>query len=288
MTYRNALAAIACLWLVAHAAPAAAQTVVYDSSNGGGTSGFEPTRFTGSAAGVPLGGQDPLTADPAHSGPWQRSGGAGGSTAVVQTTVVDTVNGGTQAVKLTRAPGDVAFWGVQRSLTNPSVVTVTWRMRVDGPSGNPSTQFGPFMGIQANGVGGQIADFGVDATTGDLLYQDPVNGLQTPNTPVIVPFGTWHSYQLELDYNGTGGGTYKILYDGVQQAIANSNFFTNTGNNSFTDAPIAGASAGSDPLTGVAYFDNYVITAVPEPTSLGLAGVGLAGLAYRRRRRTRV
>jgi hypothetical protein len=256
--------------------PARAQVPVYDSG------GFEGPRFTPGT----------LTGQDAVLGPWQQSLPTGGtSSATVQTT---TVLGGTQAVQVNRAANSEGFWFVPKLSTAPQQVNVSWDMRVTHSVG--PQQFGPFFGVDSYGSSGtsnRLGMLGVDATTGEILFLDGLNGLQvtTLGSPTVT-FDAWHNFRMQLDYNGTGGGTYSVFVDNVLRQ-AGTPFFNNVGTFNFTDAPIAALAAAGAPAdqaaTGTAFFDNYTITAtpVPEPSTIALAGVAFAGLVYRRWRSAR-
>jgi len=275
---RSLFGATACVWILGLAGPAAAQVVAYDSG------GFEPPVF----APGDLTGQDPAF------GPWQRFGGPA-STATVRTYgtagVTPPANGGTSGVQISRAANDVARWAVAASVPVPRTVSVQWDMRV-AHAANQGQLFGPFFGADALGSGGRIGLFGLDALTGDVLYLDPINGLQ-PTTPrTLVPFDEFHNYRMEFSYNGSGGGTYKVFLDGVPLPISNpltlSSGFVNASGD-FTQGRINGLPAAADSASqaaiGSAYFDNFSVTfsPVPEPASWAMAGVAAAaGWRWRR------
>ena len=78
---------------------------------------------------------------------------------------------------------------------------------------------------------------------------------------------TWHNFELLLDY---ASDTYSIFYDGALQ-LSGIGFSEGLGEvNTFSDAPITTVGAAGDVISqaaiGSAFFDNYVITAIPEPT----------------------
>ena len=84
------------------------------------------------------------------------------------------VHAGSQAVLVTRAANSDQRWAVPDQVGFPTqrFVTVDWDMRVSQPSN--LTAFGPFFGVDSYddlGTFGQLGSFGVDATTGELLYQ---------------------------------------------------------------------------------------------------------------------
>lgn len=248
---------------------ALAQASIYDSG------GFEA--FTNNQD---LTGQDPL------NGPWQKSG-VNTSTATVQSAVTQSGFRAVQMVRAANANGD-ARWGVVKPIANVTAsITVDWDMNVT-QSSVPVGSFGPFFGAEGydsldNGAAGPLlaGSFGVDAQTGELLYQQSGSGFLVAVSNVTVPFGQWNHYRLSLDYSNS---KYSIYYNGALEATEP---FVDPNVVDFTDAPIstlaAGGDAGSIAAGGTAYFDNYVINqAVPEPT---LVGAGLVCLVFFGRRR---
>ena len=223
---------------------------VYDSG------GFESPRFTTG----PLEGQDVL-------GPWLEDGTTAG-VAQVRSEVVST---GEQAVRMVRPAainGDTRY-GVVKPVTPAGVlqiIRVSWDMNV--PQNTQGIDFGPFFGVEAydaslNPLVPLLAgSLGVDATTGDVLYQDGTTGFLT-ESGFNVQFDVWNHYTLELNY---GTKTYTIFVNGDDKA---STSFVDDAV-AFTDAPLAALAATADTratATGTAYFDNYVIdieAAVPE------------------------
>ena len=243
------------------------------------SNGFEFPPFV---AGLPLEGQDPA------NGPWLTT--ATTSTSLVQTTVVES---GTQAVRINRAGGDDARWGVVKPLDNVAgTITIAWDQHTL-QTVLPAGSFGPFFGVEAyddlpSGSVQRLGAAGIDAATGELLYLDPNVGFAV--TGDVVAFGTWHQLAITLDY---GTQAYSVFLDGVLKVTVG---FENPGADDFTDAPLTTVAAAGDPASlsanGTAFFDNYVITTpaltqVPEPATLSLLGIAAVALAARRLRRRR-
>jgi len=241
----------------------AATVLVYDSA------GFEPPRFLTSQN---LQGQD---APPAGQGPWRKD--AGVSTAIVQTAVVA---GGLQAVQVSRVAntrGDTR-WAVIKPVTPTSgqnIISVEFEMRVQAASG---LSFGPAFGIEcydsSAGAPKLIGSLTVDATTGDVLYQVAGSGALA-ESGTSVPFGIFQRYTLTANFTTK---RYSIFVD---DDLLHTEPFVDAGAVQFTDAPLVTFAATSDTIataTGTAYFDNYVITAVPEPSVAGLLALGASAL----------
>jgi hypothetical protein len=249
----------------------AATLTVYDSA------GFETPRFVASQN---LRGQD---APPVGQGPWLKDSGV--STAVVQTAIVSS---GLQAVRVSRvanANGDTR-WAVLKDVApsaEQSLVAIDFDLRVEQTSG---LSFGPLFGIECYDSSGAIpkliGSLTVDATTGDVLYQDSGSGV-LDETGTVVPFGTFHHFALVANFTAK---TYSLFLEGV---LIQSEPFVDSTAQRFTDAPIATFAATPDTVltaSGSAYIDNYVITAIPEPSVISLALVGVIG-RWRRRPRTK-
>ena len=221
--------------------------------------GFESPRYTTG----PLEGQD-------AQGPWLQDSTPGG-TAQVQTEVVEA---GQQAVRMVRTvnPGGDTRYGVTKPFLPTgilSIVRISWDMNV-APNQQPNVPFGPFFGVEAYDATVTpvfprlVGSLGVDATTGDVLFQDGTTGFLT-EAGFDVQLGEWNHFTLELNYDNK---TYTVFVNGDEKA---STGFVDDGVLGFTDAPLAAlaATAESKPIaTGTAFFDNYVIDAEsnnPQP-----------------------
>jgi hypothetical protein len=241
--------------------------IVYNSN------GFEPPSIVSGD----IEGQD------VANGPWQKSGN-NASTGLVQIAVKQA---GLQALAASRAPtaGGDARWGVSKPIPGATRVIISFDMNVQ-PSALPAGSFGPFIGVEAydelNNAPLLAGSLGVDATTGDVLYQEAGTGFLV-ETGALAAFGTWNSYKLVLDYTAD---RYSIFFNGNLLATSG---FVDGGINDFTDAPVAVLAAGGDALSlsaaGTGFFDNYTIEhEIPEPGSALLGLIPMVMLATSRRR----
>lgn len=211
-----------------------------------GTDGFETPTF---AAGN-LDGQQG----------WVSVGGGAGS-AVVQSGVAES---GQQAVRVNRGANSSDFWAVPFSSAPQSgrFVSITWDMLVE-PTGASTDAFGPFFGVNvfydSSGGVAAVALLGVDATTGDVLFQSGVDGF-LEETAVDVVDGEWANFRVELDFQLD---LYNAFVDGA--LVASTPFVDDAlvEINTFSDADIAAFAAAGDPasqaIAGTAYFDNFLI-----------------------------
>lgn len=207
---------------------------------------------------------------------------------------------GDQAVRVDRAANSNDRWGVPRTgwpnLTYPQTILIDWDMRVDQtPDNCPMCSYGPFFGVEAydydpNGgtSWGLLGSLGVDATTGDVLFQDPgYFGGSLKETGTTVTLGNWNHFQIALDF---AADEYSVYLDGT---LLDSVGFVDGafGLDDFTDADISALAAMGDPLSqsliGRAYLDNFVVRQIPEPASilLILAGLAVAGIVRMRNNR---
>lgn len=235
-------------------------------------------------------------------GQWLRPVGTQTGTGVVQSTVF-APGGGTQAVEINRVGNSPDRWGIPVNnqaypeYPNPPAgeaaqpcICINWDMRVNGPAGNPLTDFGPYFGVEANDddVNGikLLGSLGVDATTGEVLYQAPGTGDLTASG-AFAAFGAWNDYQIKLDYSTH---QYTIIYNTVPLGTF---AFVDGPNDQFSEANIfalaASGAAGDLARAGTAFFDNFLVregmcNVIPEPTTVVLAALGLVVVPYIARR----
>lgn len=192
-------------------------------------------------------------------------------------------------------PGDSVTMSGQMSLAgnvNNSNVQFRWGLLYQGSASTDTNWLGYFVGLpNASGVAG--------------LYMRNVNntGAYTSGTGAATVQGTPQSftgplaagtYDLSLSISLQGPGTDVVTWSvtGVSpNAYVYSGIYTNTvstrGGNSFDQVGFlaGGSTFGSASVSDVITFNNIqvVFTAVPEPSTLCLAGMGLAGLLFYRR-----
>jgi hypothetical protein len=138
-------------------------------------------------------------------------------------------------------------------------IIVDWDMRV--AQATNLTGFGPFFGVE--GYDAVVAPYllgslGVDATTGEVLYQAQDTGSLTA-TAAIVNFNQWYHYRLAFDF---ATDTYRGYLNGA--LLASTGFVDGSfGLDHFTDADIstfaAAADATSQTVSSSAIFDNFVV-----------------------------
>ena len=259
--------AVALLTCGAIASSASADTTIYDSG------GFEAPRF------VPglLPGQDVI------NGPWQKASAlTSTSTATVQTTVK---NGGSQAVQINRGSVDGdARWAVLENITDVSQpISVQWTMNVQQTT-VPVGSFGPFFGVEMYDGQSLIGSLGVDAVTGEVLFQETGTGFINVVPGFTVSLNSWHDYKITADF---AAEQYSIFVDGVLKLTEG---FVDSGINGFTDAPLSTLGTAGDPgsqaATGTAYVDGFSVSQVPEPATLAWVGLAVVGISSRVNRRS--
>jgi hypothetical protein len=196
---------------------------------------------------------------------WVRADIGTGNTATVQDDFAKT---GEQAVLVSRAANADTRWAMpSEGFPSQRFVVVDWDMRV---AQAPNSQgFGPFFGVDSYDANAYdpstcptcifvLGALGVDASTGDVLYQFEDSGVLT-ETGVVVNFDEWNHFRLVLDF---ATDTYTGLLNGA--VLATTGFVDRSqGLDDFSDADIAAFSAGADAisrnLTSTAVFDNFLV-----------------------------
>src|SRR3954452_4942254 len=126
--------------------------------------------------------------------------GSGASTAVVQNSIA---HSGMQAVTVTKAAAANSDrrWAVPESgYPTQRYVILDWDMRVAQSA--ITTGFGPFFGFDtydATIAPYVLGSLGVDATTGDVLYQFQDTGVLTESGSKAT-FNQWYHYRLVMDF----------------------------------------------------------------------------------------
>ncbi|MEM8943652.1 MAG: hypothetical protein AAGD11_00600 [Planctomycetota bacterium] len=288
------VAAVAAAFMLTCAASTFAQTIIDGE-------GFEPTQYSTTFGGDgKLEGQlGDLPGDGVQAA-WLASIGTT-STAVVQSSVV---NSGTQAIQMDHAANEATGGGrfgipVTAWPDNARYVCIEWDMYVEETVG-PTGTFGPFFGVEAydditvgQGDFGLLGSLGVDASTGDVLYQQAGTGFLV-ETGLQVNFGEWNHFHIDLDFEL---GEYSIFVNTPADpnlALATEPFVDGGASlQDFSDAPLASFAAAGDPqsqaLTGTAYFDNYIVyqldVKIPEPTTMAMCMLALVATCSTSRRR---
>jgi hypothetical protein len=184
----------------------------------------------------------------------------GASTATVQNS---TVLSGSQALTVTKVANSDRRWAIpQTGYPTQRFVIVDWDMRVSQATVLTPLAFGPFLGVEtydADVAPYVLGSLGVDATTGDVVYQDQAQDGIIVDTGSVINFDQWYHYRLVMDFSTD---SYRGFLNGVQ--VATSAFVDVTlGLDNFTDADIATFAVQPDPVsrgrTASAVFDNFTV-----------------------------
>lgn len=257
-----------------------ADVSLYDSGGFDLDTRFSPTFVNGSEPSVQgnLRGQD--------GGAWYYRGANTSTSTQASAQVITTAEGPNlspqQSVQVTRSGGDGEWAPMLNYTATGMTVKVTWAM--DLASFASASLLGPFMGIDGySGSVTRLGGAGIDASTGEFLFEDPAfgGGFNINAADTVIGLG-WH--QWEIDYNFSTQ-TYSASVDGTTEVSGVS--FLIPAATVFSDADIAtlqNVPPADLSNTGTAYFDNYAVSAVPEPTSLGAALLGVIGCLHRRRK----
>jgi hypothetical protein len=214
-----------------------------------------PTYTTG-----PLAGQDGWFSD------------TGSPFVSVQNTVAES---GTQAVQITATGAPISSRGVHQDLFDTAASLLkTIKLSVDALIEDPGTAgtasaWSPLVAF--NGAGNPVAFMRV-LSSGGLF----VVGAAATNTGVTVDKDVWNSYELVLNF---ATGTLDGFLNGVP--VASDVAFNNSNTVYRAGAFDLATSLGTDR----AFFDNFAVAAVPEPATLALLAIAIAGLGFARRRK---
>lgn len=214
------------------------------------TNGFE----TGFVLGSLQGQQDWVTV------------GNGGGTATIQGSVTQS---GSRAVRVDRGANSDDYWAVQvgnMSLPTNRYILIDWDMNV--PATGAASATGPFFGVTTFDDTTSVkalGSLGVDATTGDILYQEQTTGGVLTETGMMVNPGQWYHFQIRLDFFLN---EYQVFLDFSSTPLATSGFVDGP-TDVFTDADITAITAALDGDSqiqmGTAYFDNFLVRNVDQP-----------------------
>jgi len=138
-------------------------------------------------------------------------------------------------------------------------IVIDWDMLVVATG--PTDGFGPFFGVEAYDDSSSVnllGSLGVDATTGEVLYQKDGSGEFLVADTTITP-NSWNHYQIRLDFQ-TDAYQISVNYDDVLNSLEG---FVDGPSSQLTDADIAALAAGpefdSQNKTATAYFDNFIV-----------------------------
>lgn len=224
---------------------------------------FDTNGFEGYTLNSSLEGQFEVVENSSSTHKWL-SAGDGLGTAMVQ----DAISESGKAVKVTRASNSDDRWAIYvGDLDYPHYrnITINWDMYV-APTGATGNVFGPFLGVDTyddtQGSINVLGALGVDATTGDVLYQAQGTGrLTEAGSP--ISFNQWHSFEIRLDFLND---RYEVIVDGGLRA---SDGFVDATSANFSDADIAAFAAAADGVSqseeAVAYFDNFRVLEIVPP-----------------------
>lgn len=106
------------------------------------------------------------------------------------------------------------------------------------------------------------------------------------------PFDPADQSLIGIDVTDVGGGVFQLIFTGQSAGTNGSlDIITATGALSHQPSDLLGGNAGmrlyfaNDSTTGLSAFGDYLVTsAVPEPATLALFGMGIAGIGLARKR----
>lgn len=256
------------LTLLCGSSSAPAQSVVYQS-------GFEDPPF---AVGSELQGQDGWT--PSSSlPPFLSTGAAKISSADAKSGVQSVaVEGKAMTSAAEVAPYDAVGSfrrpvGYDTTVTGQTLLRLSVDAKVTGPGSVPYTAFAGSLAARDN-AGFTLAELelGPDGSVAGFGDQAPGSA---PAVSGVAAAGAWHELAIEVDYLAKAS---TFFVDGAQVGLPVS--FAGSGPSGVLARGALVAYAGPNVPGGfdrsnhAIYFDNFSITAVPEPTALALAALG--------------
>jgi hypothetical protein len=170
---------------------------------------------------------------------------------------------------------------VDRYSDNPAFPTSDWAMQLTfaqvGVSGFAGT---PQAGIYASSL-----------TEGWRLFLISSNGGPFADIDLLAPanLSTW--YHLDLNLDATTGTFHSVISDAATSALLSDQTNVISGwapdNALFDSFAFFGGELSDNRIGNIGIVDNINVTTnpIPEPASMALLGLGLAGLAIIRRRR---
>lgn len=247
---------------------ALAQSVVYQT-------GFENPPF---AVGTELQGQDGWT--PSSSLPPFLSTGAAKITAAEAKTGVQSVvvEGKAMTSAAEVAPYDAVGSfrrpvGYDTTATGQTLLRLSVDAKVTGPGTVPYSAFAGSLAARDN-AGFTLAELELGPDGSIAGFGDQAPG-SAPAVSGVVAAGAWHELAIEVDYLAKAS---TFFVDGAQVGLPVS--FAGSGPSGVLARGALVAYAGPNVPGGfdrsnhAIYFDDFSITAVPEPASLVLAGIG--------------
>lgn len=253
-------------WLCAWGIVLLGSSALSSSAAGVASFDFEPPAYTTGA----IAGQNGWVA--------QGNGSDDASAAVVQTAIAK----GTQALKINSAPllEDAFFYqpGLNYDATN-KIVNLSFDINIQprASAADPTDRSSFVVGLFT--PDGNVLTFAGVADDGSIYYNNAGGGGSFTLANPITETSGWNNISLTADF-ATGG--VSIALNGSVLPIADALVDTSNGS-TIGDIDIVALPSGYDQ----AVFDNVSVSAsnVPEPGSIALLGLGVAGLLARRRGR---
>lgn len=249
-------------------AKSAVGATIYDSN------GFDSTsRFPAG----PLAGSDGLK--------WQRAFGGSESATITNSALAQSAS---QMLVLTHV-NSTDFWFPGQSQFNPSGTTSIVVEEADFRLPTQTTSGHAVYGLEIfDSNGDSVAMAGLDAANGHLMTRGSDLKLIDLGTSFTASNDTWYHIQLRADYSGAiGNRKFSILAgpsSGTLTTVDSNRPFVTSGAIDFSDGDIVLTSnPDAASTTGVGYLDNFKISAVPEPTAVGVLAMAAVGLLARRR-----